>query len=289
MEHKLDKGNRRLADYIYKDMNPEEIVEFERELSNDPQLSESYQLNKQVSDYLRTKIQLEEMRSDPMLEDAERLADLAFDMPYEGETPEKSVEKSVEESVEESDEGILNPLISEEGRKNRVRILTFAAAIAAGLAILLTLGIPSRLDQDLLYDRYYLPLEASDYSQRGEASEAYMDIAMGINNYLDGNYVESIEQFRQLASDPLLRSEVLFFSALSHMGLGQYKNAQNIFKSLIISDSRYHLETLWYLSLCCLKAGEFDQASQYLGQLEAFDGMYQKDAQILRKKLRRLK
>ena len=251
MEHNYDK-HRRLADYIYKDMNPEEIVEFERELSNDPQLSESYQLNKQVSDYLRTKIQLEEMRSDPMLEDAERLADLAFDMPYEGESPEKS------------DEGILNPLISEEGRKNRVRILTFAAAIAAGLAILLTLGIPSRLDQDLLYDRYYLPLEASDYSQRGEASEAYMDIAMGINNYLDGNYVESIEQFRQLASDPLLRSEVLFFSALSHMGLGQYKNAQNIFKSLIISDSRYHMETLWYLSLCCLKAGEFDQASQYL-------------------------
>lgn len=269
MEHKLDDENRRLADYIYNDLSPEKKVEFERELSNNPELSETYVLTKEVVDYLRTKIQLEELRSDPQLEDAEKLADMAFENASDGE-----------------DRNMVIPI---DRKRNRVRNLTFAAAIAAGVAILLTLGIPSRLDQDLLFDRYYVALEASDYSQRGASNEAYTDIAMGINNYLDGNYSKSIEQLNQLATDPVFQAEVQFFSALSHMGLGQYKNAQSIFESLLTSDSRYHLETLWYLSLCCLKAGEFDQAWQHLELLENYAGMYQKDAQTLRKKLSRLK
>jgi len=285
MEHKLDKENRRLADYLYKDLNPEELVEFEQELSNDPELLESYKLNKEVADYLRTKLQLEEMRSDPMLEDAEKLADLAFDMPSEGELLLESAEKSIEKSAE----GMQGPVRTVKHRKSRIRNLTFTAALAASLAILLTLGLPAGLDQDVLYDRYYLPLEASDYAQRGEANDAYREIALGINNYLDGNYDASIEQFRQLAADPVFQSEVHFFTALSHMGLGQYSNAQKLFESLINSDSRYHPEALWYLSLCCLKAGEIEQASQYLGQLESYDGMYQKDAHTLRNKFRRLK
>lgn len=265
----MDEENRRLADYIYNDMNPEELVEFERELSKNPELSESYVLNKQVVDYLRTKIQLEEMRSDPMLEDAEKLANMAFDMV--------------------SDDKEQPPAIPIDRKRNRIRSLTFAAAIAASIAILITLGIPSRMDQDQLYDRYYEPLEASDYSQRGESNVEYGDIAMGINSYLDGNYGQSIEQFSLLDSDPVFHSEVQFFSALSHLGLGQYENAQKQFELLINSDSRYHLETLWYLSLCCIKAGEFDEADSYLGQLENYEGMYQMDAQSLRKKLHRLK
>ncbi len=269
MEHILDEENRRLADYIYNDLNPEELVAFEREMSNDPELSETYVLNKQVIDYLRAKIQLEELRSDPHLENAEKLADMAFENVSDVETQPQ--------------------VIPVDRKRKKIRSLTFATAIAASVAILITLGIPSRIDQDLLYDRYYEPLEASDYSQRGVSNVAYGNIAMGINNYLDGDYGQSIEQFSQLDPDPNLQSEVQFFSALSYQGLGQYENAQKIFESLLNKDSRYHLETLWYLALCCMKAGEFDEADLYLGQLEKYDGMYQKDAQSLRKKIRRLK
>ena len=268
MEHKLD-NNRRLADYLYNDLSPEELVEFEGEISADPELSEAYELNKQVKDYLQTKIQLEEMRSDPMLEDAENLANMAFDMV--------------------SDDKEQHQAIPIDRKRSRIRSLTFAAAIAASVAILITLGIPSLMNQDQLYDRYYEPLEASDYSQRGEPNVEYGSIALGINSYLDRNYGQSIELFSQLDSDPTFQSEVQFFSALSHLGLGQFENAQKQFESLINSDSRYHLETLWYLSLCCIKAGEFDEADTYLGQLENYDGMYQMDARSLRKKLRRLK
>lgn len=264
------ENSRRLADYIYNDLSPEEMVEFEREISMDPVLSERYELNKQVKDYLQAKIQLEEMRSDPMLEDAEKLANMTFDM-VSGE----------EEQHREA--------IPVDRKRNKIRRLTFAVAIAAGVAILLTLGIPSFINQDQLFDRYYEPLAASDYSQRGESNVAYGSIAMGINSYLDGNYAQSIEQFSQLDADPVFQTEVLFFSALSQLGLGQYENARKLFESLINSDSRYHLETLWYLSLSCMKAGEIDAAYSYLGQLEKYEGMYQSDAQSLRKRLRRFK
>ena len=268
MERKLDR-NRRLADYIYNDLGSEEVVEIKKEISQDPQFSESYQLNMQVKDYLQAKIQLEEMRSDPQLEDAEKLANIAFEMESHGELK-------------------LEPLPPVTKRK-RIRYMTFAVAVAASVAIIISVGIiPSSLDQDRLFDRYYEPYEASDYAQRGGANEMYRDMATGINNYVDGNYQNSIDQFSTLASIPDIQSEVQFYSALSYLGLGQYQSAQYMLESVLDGASRYQAEILWYLSLCYLKASELDKATAVLGQLEIYDGLYQKDAQTLRKKLRRL-
>lgn len=259
-----------MADYIYKDLGPEEMVEFEMEISSDPQLSESYLLNMQVKDYLQAKVQLEEMRSDPLLENAEKLADMAFDL----EPPEERNHKSIPKGP----------------KKNRIRNLTFATAIAASVTIILAVGLfPSKMNPDRLFDRYYEPVEASDYSQRGEANEKYRDIANGITNYVDGNYHQSIDQFSALATDPAIQSEVHFFTALSYLGLGQYVDAQSMLESVLVGDNRYQAETLWYLSLCYLKTGEIVKANALLEQLELHDGMYQKDAQTLLKNLRRFK
>jgi len=266
MERKLDR-NRRLADYIYNDLNPEEVVEMERELSHDPLLSDSYQLNMQVKDYLQAKIQLEEMRNDPQLEDAEKLADMAFDTPSHQQVDHQPVPRP---------------------KRNRIRNSAFVA-VAAGITILIAVGIiPSIMDQDRLFDRYYTPIEASDYSQRGGANNMYSELASGINQYMEGKYQNSIDQFSTLASIPALQSEVQFFSGLSYLGLGQYQSAQYKLEPVLVGDNRYQAETLWYLSLCYLKTGEFEKANTLLGQLEVYDGLYKKDAQTLRKKLRRL-
>jgi len=268
MERKLDR-DRRLADYIYNDLSSEEVVEMEREISGDPELSESYLLHTQVKEYLQTKLQLEEMRSDPQLEEAEKLAAMAFETESHSEMDPVS--------------------IPGDRQRKRVRNLIVVSAIAAGLAILITFGIlPSGMNPDRLYDRYYAPLAATDYSQRGDAKEIYRDIARGINHYLDGNYSQSIEQFGMLASDPAVRTEVQFYTALSNLGLGQYQPAQSLLESVVNADSKYQAEALWYLSLLYLKTGNFNQADSLLAKLELYDGLYQKDAQALRKKLRRL-
>lgn len=267
MDRKIDR-DRRLADYIYEDMRPDEVVAMEAEISNDPQMSESYQLNMQVKDYLQAKIQLEEMRSDPQLEDAERLADMAFEV-----DPPKEAE---------------HELLPQAPKRSRVRKMTYALAVAASVAILLAVGIlPAKVDGEGMFDRYYAPFEATDYMQRGADNEMYRNLALGINHYLEGNYRQCIEQFSSISSIPALQPEVHLYSALSYMGLGEYRTGQNILQSSLDETSRYQAETLWYLSLCYVKSGEFDQAREALSQLEMYDGLYKKDAQTLLKKLRR--
>lgn len=254
---------------MYDDLNAEEAGVIEKEISSDPRWAESYQLNRQVKGYLQAKIQLEEMRSDPLLKEAEQLAHMAFDL----DAPEAVKPGST-------------PRVP---KRNRMRNLAIVSAVAAGLAIILAVGIiPSHLDQDRLFDRYYAPMEATDYTQRGDATQVYRNIALGINHYLDGDYGRSIDQFHRLASDPALQSEVNFFTGLSYLGLGQYPEAQSHLESVLLDDSRYQAEALWYLGLSYLKTGDFDQADTVLAQLELYDGLYQKGAQSLRKKLRRL-
>jgi len=268
MKRKTDR-NRLLADYLYNDLDQEEREVLEREIQKNPALYESYQLNVEVKDYLQAKIQLEEMRSDPMLEDAEKLADQAFDV----------------ETRDEDEKATIHI-----GTRKRNRKTVYAVAIAATVAIILSVGIiPSAIDQDRLFDRYYESFEASDFSQRGELNDLYGEVARGINYYVDGDYSQSINQFSDLTSDPAIQSEVQFYTALSHLGLGQYQQAQSILESLVDSEIRFQAESLWYLSLSYLKSGELEKSNAYLEQLEVYDGMYKQDAQALRRKLRRFK
>ena len=267
MEQKLDR-NRRLADYIYDDLNPEEIVEMEGEISKDPQLSESYRLNMQVKDYLQAKLQLEDMKRDPQLEDADKLADMAFKFDSHNEQSLASIPAN--------------------HRRKRIRNMALATAIVASVILIISVVvIPGSNDQDRLFDRYYEPIEASDYRQRGQLNEIYDDVAEGINHYMEGNFNQSIRLFNELISDPTIRPEVEFFTGLSYLGLGQFQRAKNILEIIIDGNSRYLPEAMWYLCLCYLKTGEVEKSVALLGQLKSYDGMYKEDAQSLLKKLRR--
>jgi len=269
MERKLDR-NRRLADYIYDDLGPEEIVEIEEEISKDHQLSESYRLNMLVKDYLQAKVQLEDMRLDPQMEDAEKLADMAFKL----------------ESHNEHSRGS-NPI---GFKRKRIRNIAMVAALAASVTILISVGIlPGRSDQDRLFYHYYEPDEASNNAQRGQRTELYRDVAEGITQYLEGNYAQSIRLFNDLASNPVIKPEVDYYTGLSYLGLGQFQDAQNNLEMIVYGNARYLPEAMWYLSLCFLKMNKIKNATVLLMELESYDGMYKDDAQTLLKKLRRFK
>lgn len=267
MERKLDR-NRRLADYIYDDLDPEEIVEMEGEISKDPLLSESYRLNMQVKDYLQAKLQLEDMKGDPLLEDAEKLADMAFKFDSYNDQSLASIPAN--------------------HRRKRIRNIAVATVLAASVSLVITVGIiTGSNDQDRLFDQYFEPIEASDYRQRGQLNELYKVVAEGINHYMEGNYDQTISLFDERISDPAIRPEVNLFTGLSYMGLGQFQHATTILEMSIDGNSRYLPESMWYLCLCYLKTGEFEKSVALLGQLKSYDGMYKEDAQSLLKKLRR--
>jgi len=260
--------NKKLADYIYNDLSTEEVVEMERDLSKDSQLADSYRLNLEVKEYLQAKLQLEDMISDPQLEEAERLADLAFST--------------------ESTETMTKEPRAKEPKKGRTLRLTMITALAASIALILAFGIlPNQLNEDRLFDRFYQPMAASDFTQRG-TEQIYRELAIGINHYMDGNYQQSIDQLEKHGSNPIIISDVQFFSALSYLGLEEYNSAQSLFETLSEGENKYQAESLWYHGLSCIKAGDYEKAAMLFGQLEKYDGLYQKDSQVLRRKLRRL-
>lgn len=266
--------HKKLADYIYNDLSAEEVVEMEREISGDPQWADSYRLNVEVKEYLQAKLQLEEMLADPQLEGAERLAELAF---------------SKEFSESEVEQPVINKSRSILPRKNRTLRLTMVTALAASIALILAFGIlPGSVNSDALFDQFYEPFAASNGNQRSQAQEVYKEISAGINHYMDGNYQRSIEQFSKLESDPTIDPEVQLYSALSYLGLGQYTSAQERFESLSEVENRYQAAALWYHGLSLMKTGDYEKADTLLEQLEKYDGLYQKDSQFLRRKLRRL-
>jgi hypothetical protein len=73
------------------------------------------------------------------------------------------------------------------------------------------------------------------------------------------------------------------------MGLEQYEMAARILKSYAGNQAAYRPEALWYLSLCYLKTGKYQESMETLQQLQLYQGAYLKDAYLLEKKLRRMR
>ncbi len=269
MKHNANRSVR-LTNYIYNDLAPEEIVEIEQELLEDPELSESYRMNVKIKDYLKAKVQLEEMKADPMLEEAERLAGLAF----ESDSGEKGKAPAWHNGIS----GLIRPRF------------IYSTAIAATIAMLIAIRFFTPFTTtDRLFQVYYETLDASDYLQRGENIGFNLSLSEAISEYGKGKYERSGLLLSQLGSDPESQPEVQLFTGLNYMGLEQYVIARGILEDYIENNTRFIPEATWYLGLCCMKTGDVDEAREHLTQLDAFDGMYKEDAQTLVRKLRRMK
>ena len=258
-----------MANYIYKDMSREQVEEMDREISRDPELAELLGLNLKVKEYLKAKIELEEMRSDPLLGEAEKLADIALS----------------EESLQEAD--VLEKETGKGGQKRRyVGYMSLAAAVVLAL-VLIRLLVPFT-GTDRLYQSYYEPLQASNYIQRNTGPVSLSGFEEGIRSYMDGDYQNSIKILSGVKNAQEGNPAIRLFLGLSYMGLEQYETAGVILEDFINNSSQYIPEGLWYLGLCYLKTGDIERSGEMLSRLEAFDGLYKKDSQALLRKIRRI-
>ncbi|HER07477.1 MAG TPA: hypothetical protein ENO20_01075 [Bacteroides sp.] len=262
--------HKRLADYIYNDLGPEESEAIKREMSENPDLAESYRMSNKVKKYLKAKIELEEMRSDPSLAEAERLAEIAHGNDPRAGTASAPTGGGLELS----------------GPRKYLP----AAVAAAAAIILVIIGLsPSFTSADRLFQTYYEPLDASGYTRRGDMTDLYLNMAEGIKLYNQGAYDKSNRIFSHLYSIHAPLAEVRLFSGLTYMGLGEYDTAVHFLEELLENNVRYIPEATWYLSLCCLKTGALEKAGDLLAGLDEYEGLYSEQAQDLRRKLQRIK
>jgi len=250
-----------------------------------------------VRDYLKAKVQLEEMRNDPGLEEAVRLAEYAME-PADGSNADKgsgsASRQTVMRSLKEPGPGSLPtgrlPIKGiGSGMHSWRRPLLFAAALAASLAVVLCIRAWMPQDPGKLYYSYYLPFEASDFTRRGDVEEKYRDVSDAIRSYLSGDYHETIRSFGRLSSEPGLMPEVFLFRGLSYMGLGLFENAETELQNCLDDGTRYRPEALWYLSLCKLRLEKYEEAGKLLVDLEYYSGMVGENARELGEKIRRIR
>jgi tetratricopeptide (TPR) repeat protein len=263
--------SKKLAGYVYGDLDPGEAAQIQGEISQDKDLADSYRLNVKVRDYLKAKLQLEEMRNDPDLEQAMLWADLTV-VPDQNPVTGTRIRQS-----------------SGPGRHKLRKPLWIASAVAASIVLMLCLKTLMQQEPGKLYYSYYQPFEASNFTRRGDAEEAYRNVTDAINTYLSGDYAETVRLFGQISSDPGLMPEVYFFRGLSYLGLGMFENAETELQSCIIDGTRYRPEALWYLSLCKLRMEKYDEAGDLLVELEYYAGMYGELARDLGRKISRIR
>lgn len=266
MERKT-KYSKIIANYLYNDMSQEERMQFEKDLLINEELSNEYELQSSAVKYLKARITLEEMESDPDLAAAEKLA-----------------EEILNEENEVSSSESRKRVIRLSNKKDIIRILA-AAVILIGI-VSTTLIISSGTNQSL-YKSFYDPFDDTYLTYRGENDDIKASLRAGVSLYTQKNYIESSMEFKKIREnypDDLLSG---FYLGLSYMGNDDCQAAIEVFESHINSFDQYNPEVKWYLSLCYLNADSINQSYQLLQELTNYPGKYGEDSKKLAKKLKR--
>lgn len=79
--------------------------------------------------------------------------------------------------------------------------------------------------------------------------------------------------------------EMLLFSGLNQMGLGNIPAAITLFSDLLSSKDQFVPEAQWYLGLCYLKTGDNLKARSLMETMSETEGIYKKKAQLILKNL----
>ena len=188
----------------------------------------------------------------------------------------------VKESKPFSDTVIKMP--SAHFKLNRKIIIQLAAAVFV-LSMLLIESLTPSYSGDSVFQRFYEPLEANSFSLRGYSQDANKKLQDGVDYYLSKNYEKAEIAFNELQKMNTNLPEMLLFSGLNQMGLGNIPAAITLFSDLLSSEDQFVPEAQWYLGLCYLKTGDNLKARSLMETMSETEGIYKKKAQLILKNL----
>lgn len=264
---KKNKHSKIIANYLYNDMSREEEAQFEKDLLVDEELASEYELQSAATKYLKARITLEEMMSDPDLAEAEKLA---------------------EEMFNEEDDAITTESRTLKIRPNKRKVVTrILAAAVVIIGIVSTTLIISNGTNQSLYKSFYDPFDETYLSYRGGNEDLNEKLVEGIRLYTKEDYTKSLIVFQDIYSENHDNPLSSFYLALSYMGAEKNDKAVDQFEVHMSSFEVYNPEVKWYLSLCYLKADKNHEAYELLQDLSSYPGKYGESSRKLAKKLER--
>lgn len=271
---KIDQYSRRIANYLFDDMDQAERAAFEADLNIDPDLAFEFKRQSEMVEYLKTKAKLEEIENSPDMAEAERVVEAFF----------KEKDSGGDEGADISEQTI----ISRKPKAIRRIIYPLLAAASIVLAVLLIRSIVQENLGSRLYASHYKPLDEVSFNDRGEGIDSYEIFRQGMEQYLDQDYSASTRTLSKLVAEHPDFAEAQLFLGLSLMGEEAYDSSAKVFKSLLENTNKYEPEAKWYLALCYLKLEDYSSTKSLVDELSNVGGEMGKNAQIISNRLGRI-
>jgi TolA-binding protein len=172
--------------------------------------------------------------------------------------------------------------------KRRSLIISYisaAAAVITGVIFIIKSVVPSG-DTETLFKKYYDPLYAVSPVTRSLNVNETNVWSSAVASYNKGDYQAALKGFSSLVSPDSSFIPPRFFLGMTHVALGNYREARDLLKGVAEKQGEYSKEARWYLGLIYLKDGEEDKASDCFELLAKTPGYYSERADKI---LRRLK
>ncbi len=240
--------------YLSGDLKPEEALAFKRELKENPQLKQEF-----------SDVSL----AYSMIGDQLRKAD------------EKSFTAALDRAMNTSQPG-------DRGRKNhRVRLRFLLLAVAASAALLVII-FGSQRGMEKIYSSFYNPsndpvIIALEGNMRGEAGHQALAEFWKKEDYTHCRS-QAIKQLSEKSSEQL----AMLFFLLSSMEMDDAAVALERLNTFETDPGQPWGQAItWYKALALLKVGKTTEAATLLTTLSELSGPYQKDANKLKKKLKK--
>jgi tetratricopeptide (TPR) repeat protein len=236
--------------YLSGDLNADENLEFEEQLSSDPALRDEY---RQVSE--------------------------AYSLIREGfrKKDTEAFRQKLRQAMERS------PAVTPPEKRRQNPAMLLILSVAASLAILLViLTLTGR--EDHLFNGFYQPKEDPVILAMSQDSRG--NTGTGITLWQREEYAASQHYLGELLEeDPGNRSALLFY-LLSSLELGKEEDAiRKVLRQEIGYAHPAERAIAWYTGLAMIRSGRYEEASRYIQPLAEHKGSYDREARKLQGEL----
>ncbi len=211
------------------ELTGEELEAFDSDLMDDPELMAEFELHAEID---------EAIQESEVIELRKKL-DLVHDLTQNKKQP-----------------GLLRTILRH--KLSRIAAASFVVLLIITSLSLYFLRPDGNMSNDSLFKIYYQP-DAALLIRGTDSQNATLIQAFQL--YENKEYTSALEMFGQVLDDDGNNIPVQFYSGISNIELGQYRNALHPFNFIIEHNQNLYVERAeWYTALCYLKLNENERA-----------------------------
>lgn len=233
--------------YLKKELNKEEVLNFEEQLTNDADFKQEFEIYKALETSLTSK--------------------------FENEETEITLRSTLTNLGSE--------FIKDESVKKETKVISLfnykKLLVAASIAVLIGLFVFNNGDPAYGDFANHTNLE---FTVRGENDEMLEKAEEAFNKR---DYTEALKLITKIGNQNLKDTEIQLYRGICHLELNAYDAAEGIFTKISNGDSAFKYKAIWYKALTYLKQEQFEKCKNTLRTIPESAEEYEMARKLLRK------